>query len=137
MAAGLHVGDTQPGHKQQRLAVQVDHAAVVLHGNLPVSAEFAEARGVDQQPDVGLFGFQQGFQFRKAGFFQQVQHDGTNRDACLGFQGFQSRRPAGDRPDFIHGNISAQLTDEFPPHAGAGSRDNGNVHMIAASLCVN
>ena len=58
VAARGHVGHAQPGHHQQRLAVQVDHPAFVFQGNFVEGAEFAEARGVHQQANVRCFRFQ-------------------------------------------------------------------------------
>ena len=73
MAAGLHIGHTQPGHNQQCLAVQVNHPAVIGNGHLMVSAEFAKAGGIYQQFDIGLLLFQHGSYRLKAALLQQVQ----------------------------------------------------------------
>ena len=70
VAAGLHIGNAQPRHHQQSLAVQVDHAAVFFNRGLVTGAEFSKARGVDKKPDVRLLCFQQHADFVAAFFFQ-------------------------------------------------------------------
>ena len=100
-----------------------------------VSAEFAEARGVDQQPDIGFFAVQQSFQLTEAFFFQKIQNNGPEGDGHFGFQGFQGAFPPGNGPDLVHGNIAGQLLCKFPSHAGAGPGNDGDVHNGSPYFC--
>ena len=105
MAALLHIGQYQPGHKNQSLAVQIDHLAIVFQGDFMVAAEFAEACGIDQKLDIGLFDFQQGPESIKAFVFAKVQTNAAQRHRNLAFQCFQGSSASGDDPDLIHADI--------------------------------
>ena len=119
VASGGHIGQRQPGHGQQRLAVEIDHLHLVFQRDLLKTAEFSKAGGIDQQLDIGSFGGQQRTISFEAFCLGKIQGNDLQRYRYLTLQGGQSICPAGNDPNFVYLDIAAQLQGKFLTHAGA------------------
>ena len=128
VAATAHVRQHQTGHGHQSLAVEVNHAAFIFHGNSMIAAKFTETGCIHQQLYLRLLLLQKRGKAGKAVAIAQIQGHGPHRNSCLQF--LEGTFPPGNGPNLIHLDILGKLHHKFPAHAGGCTGDNGNFHRF-------